>query len=142
VLYAGADEYAAFIETFGHDTGIRVVDGTMLRARMLAWIDVARPLVLVDLTGPGLAKLGADARLFAGEYDIARQWALALFRHPSRPDGIYYPSRHDPARACVAIFDRAQESVSAVALGRLIDPAHAGLLEGFLSMYDFGLTDP
>lgn len=61
-------------------------------------IDEARPLRLVDLTGPRLAHLGADARLFAGDYHIARQWGLAFYQHPSEPDSIYYPSRHNNDR--------------------------------------------
>lgn len=138
----GADERAAFIETFGWEVGTRRVDLVQLRARGLARIDVGRPLVLVDLTGAGLARLGADARLFAGDYDVARQWALAFFRHPSAPDGIYYPSRHDPERASAALFDRAEQFTSALGLGTLADPIHAALLRDLLATYRFGLGRP
>lgn len=139
VLYVGGDEHAAFIETFGHNTGLRRIGTEDLAARRLARIDVARPLRLVDLSGPGLARIGADARLFAGDYSVAQQWALALFRHPAAPDGIYYPSRHDPQRACAALFDRPGIDVSAVDLGTLLDRTHADLLHTLLSTYRFGL---
>lgn len=142
VLYAGADEHAAFIETFGWEVGTRRVDLVQLRARGLARIDVGRPLVLVDLTGAGLARLGADARLFAGDYDVAHRWALAFFRHPSAPDGIYYPGRHDPGRASAAIFDLAAGDVTAVSLGTLADPIHSALLRELLATYGFGLGRP
>jgi hypothetical protein len=72
-------------------------------------LDAARPLRLVDLTGPGLAQLGADARLWSGSIRIAQLWSQALFNHPEQPDGIYYLSRLNPARCCAAIFDRVGE---------------------------------
>lgn len=62
-----------------------------------------RHLRLVDLTGPGLARLGADARLFAGDHGQARQWSRAFYSHPDRVDGIYYPVRHDPSRVAAAV---------------------------------------
>lgn len=139
MLYVGADEPCAFIETFGHNTGIRRVGLSDLRARCLSRVDVSRPLRLVDLTGPRFAHLGADARLFAGDYEIARQWGLAFFVHPSEPDGIYYPSRHDPDRFCAAIFDRVAPHLKAVRLGSLADPAHTELLRQLLTAYKFGL---
>jgi len=36
----------------------------------------------------------------------SRTWALAVHAHPTRPDGIAYPSRLVGGR-CYAIFDRA-----------------------------------
>src|SRR5687768_15047785 len=65
VLYVGKDEHCAFIETFGHATGVRIVDRSELAARGLAQIKPKRSLRLVDLTSEGLARLGADARLTA-----------------------------------------------------------------------------
>ncbi len=66
VLYAGKDERCAFIEVFGHATGMRFVEQSELAARGLARIAPRRPLRLVNLTGEGLARLGADARLDLG----------------------------------------------------------------------------
>lgn len=67
VLYVAKDERGAFIETFGHATGVQFVDSAELAARGLARIEVSRPLHFVDLTSHGLARLGADARLTVGE---------------------------------------------------------------------------
>ncbi len=44
VLYAAADEHAAFIETFGHSTGFRRIGTNDLATRRLASIEVSRPL--------------------------------------------------------------------------------------------------
>jgi len=69
-----------------------------------------RPLTFVDLAEPGaLARMSADSRLFAGEYDIAQLWSRALFEYPLvRLDGILYPARHDQTRVSIAVFDRAE----------------------------------
>lgn len=101
VLYASEDEFGAFVESFGRDTGVRAVDEIDLLDRGLARIEARRALSLVDLTGKGLARIGADARLFAGDHGVARRWSAALRQHPLRPDGIRYPCRHDPSRGAL-----------------------------------------
>ena len=64
-----------------------------------------RPLHLVDLTGSGsLVRIGADARLFSGAYEISRLWSKALHDHPAGADGLLYPSRLDPTRHSIALF--------------------------------------
>ena len=141
VLYAGIDAHCAFIETLGHTTGVRVLNVVDVRDRGLARIEARRVLRLVDLGGPGLAHLGADARLGAGDYEIVRRWSLALHQHPERPDGLSYRSRHDPSRLCVAIYERAADALVAVRLGSLADPIHESLLTELLDTYGFGLLD-
>jgi hypothetical protein len=141
VLYVGKDEHCAFIETFGHATGECVVDSSELAARGLVRVQPRRPLRLVDLSGHGLARVGADARLAAGEsYDPPHRWALAIHDHPKQPDGIVYTSRHDPSRLCAAIFERAAPHLRVTSLGCLADPMHLALLEMLLDHYQFGLV--
>lgn len=140
VLYVSKDEHGAFIETFGHATGVRFVVQAELAVRGLALITPKRPLRLVDLHGAGLARLGADARLTSGEsYDASHRWMLAIHDHPRRPDGVVYRARHDPSRLCVAIFDRVAADLEVKRLGALADRAHAKLLARLLDTYDFGL---
>ncbi len=112
-----------------------------LRRRFFTQIRPQAPLRLVDLMGPGLARRGADARLTTGGYRVAQRWALALFQHPERPDGLYYRARHDPARECAAIFDRAAPLLVTAGQICLADPSHANLLAGLLDAYGFGLLD-
>lgn len=141
VLYVGKDERCAFIETFGHETGVRVVEQAELARRGLARVVPRRSLRLVNLAGAGLARLGADARLTTGEsYDPPHRWALAIHEHPKKPDGIVYTSRHDPSRLCAAIFDRASADLRVELLGSLADPAHTELLARLLDTYDLGLV--
>ena len=140
VLYLAADAHCAFVETFGQSTGINTVTTDALAERSLSRVEAARPLRLVDLTGSGLARLGADERLCAGDHLVAQRWALALWRHPAAPDGLLYRARHDPARFCAAVFDRAQPALRAVPVGGMLDPAQGSLLGDILDTYGFGLA--
>jgi hypothetical protein len=141
VLYAGKDARCAFIEVFGSATGVHFVEQSELAARGLARIAPRRPLRLVNLTGEGLARVGADARLTSGEsYLAARRWALAIHDHPRKPDGIAYAARHDPSRICAALFERASAELEVTRLGPLTDLAHAALLARLLDTYKFGLV--
>ncbi|MEZ4239426.1 MAG: RES family NAD+ phosphorylase [Myxococcota bacterium] len=140
VLYAGDRPECAFIETFGHATGVRAVTTGDLAVRSLSEIRTARPLRLVDLTGPGLARMGADNRLCSGGgYRTAQAWSAALHAHPDAPDGLLYLACHDPSVRSVALFDRAESLCSEHLVGVLDDGALAGLLGGILDHYRFGL---
>lgn len=142
VLYVGEDEHCAFIETFGQQTGTNLVSGSELEARGLAKIEAKRLLDLVDLTGPGLARIGADGRLFTGEHAVARRWALALWSHPSRPCGLYYRARHDPSRFSVALYESVADTLRATPQGHLMEPRNLSLLGKILDAYRFGFREP
>jgi hypothetical protein len=140
VLYVGADAHCAFIETFGHATGTRSVSMAELRARALSLVTPGRDLLLVDLRGEGLARMGADASLASGHaYDLAQRWASAIHGHPRKPDGIVYRARHDPARTSAALFDSTAVAFTAKSLGHLASPKQARLLGDILDTYEFGL---
>jgi hypothetical protein len=138
VLYAAADEHGAFIETCG-DTHARTITTAFLASRGWARVQPLRQLRLVDLTGSGLARIGADARLGSGEHAIAQQWSLALWNHPAAVDGLYYRARRDPSRFAVALFDRAAPAVSVVCDGHLFDDGHQTLLANIIETYQFAL---
>jgi hypothetical protein len=139
VLYCGSDLHCAFVETFGHATGIGVVSLDELRRRGTARIVIRSALRLVDLTGPGLTQIGADNYLCTGDCNIAQQWSLALHKHPECPDGVYYRPRHYPSRFSAAIFDPAESLLTAIPLGTLADSRHIVLLSDILDTYKFGL---
>jgi hypothetical protein len=142
VLYVGFDEYCAFIETFGQDTGIRVVTRRALAQRHLSYLKVTEPLNLIDLAASGgLARIGADARLLSGSHAIAQRWSASLRNHPSRPAGLVYPARHDTARNACALFDLSDSILQVTNAGSLLDPQHAPLLARVLDNYGFGLID-
>ena len=140
VLYVARDFHGAFVETFGHATGVRFVTSPELKTRGLARIAARRPLRLVDLRAEGLARMGADAELTSGpDYGLARRWARAIHDHPRRPDGLMYRARHDPSRICAAIFDRAATELTTAYEGTFADAANEKLLGDILDTYRFGL---
>ena len=139
VLYLGEDAHCAFIETFGQVTGNNIVTQAELERRSISSITSERSLVLVDLTGPGLARIGADARLLAGEHSVAQQWSCALRKHPDRPDGLYYRVRHDPARMAVAVWEPCDAGFSVTNTVALVNTAYASELGKILDAYGFEL---
>jgi len=141
-LYVAGDVHGAFIETLGHATGRTSIDWDEIEARALAEVMVSRPLRLVDLSGEGLAHIGADDRLTSSNYATSQAWALSLHEHPEQPDGLYYRARHDPSRLCAAIFGRAEGALAATDRGPLSDPPHVSLMADILDTYRLRLSDP
>ena len=142
-MYLGSELACCFMETFGRldtvsGTTVRSVSRAQLLAACLSEIVPARPLALVDLTGPGLRRLDADARLFSGDHAAARLWGRAFWSHPEQPDGLLFPARHDPSLLSMALFDRARSAVQAgsrQSLGAL----PLSVLGALLDRYDFSL---
>ena len=138
MLYAAIDHHAAFIEVFG-DALERTVRSTFLSERGWARVEPSRELRLVDLSGPGLAQIGADERLCSGEHHVAQHWSLALWQHRASVDGLYYRARHDPSRMSVAVFDRAESAVTVLRDGGLLDSRNQAVLAAILESYQFAL---
>jgi hypothetical protein len=142
VLYTGFDEFCAFIETFGQNTGISIVTITALKERHLSYLTFKNPLTLIDLASSGgLARIGADGRLLTGSHEIAQRWSAALRAHPVHPHGIVYPARHDVDRRACALFDLPVSTFEVVDSGSLVEPHHSVLLGSILDTYGFGLVD-
>ncbi len=114
VLYLAADERCAFMESIGRGVlRSRFVPASQLRVLALSKIRFSRELRLVDLvTSSGLTRLGAEGSLANGlGYRNSQRWSEALRTHPTKPDGIYYRSRYDPALTSCAIYDHCQPFV-------------------------------
>lgn len=149
VLYAGRDLFAAFIETFGQETGIRTVTTEELKLRSLTEFYPAEPLMLVDLVSQGsLARIGADSRLFAGDRLIAQHWSRAIYDHPTAKahgiNGIVYPARHNHTRHAVAVFNRERLPPLRVIRSRSWygqDAESRSTLAAVLNMYGFSLVE-
>jgi RES domain len=143
VFYVAEDPFGAFAETFGQlmSTKVslpRMISTGALATRALSSIVPSRPLRLVDLTGPGLARIGADARLFAGDHQKSQQWSRALREHPVKADGLYYPIRHDPSRKAAAIFN---DELTWTELSRDTWLALSKTLRDILQAYGFSLIE-
>ena len=139
VLYTSVSWFGAFVETAGHRTGRGLITDAWRVQRVLCEIIPSRVLRLVDLRGRGLARLGVDARLVTGEHALAQRWSRALWLHPSKPDGICYPCRHDPSQSAVALYDRARRALKVCPVGTLSDRKMDARLSDALDRYGFGL---
>jgi hypothetical protein len=140
VLYLGGDEYCAFMESIGRGAlKTRFVPASQLKTAGLAKISFKKTLRLIDMvTSGGLTRLGAESSLTSGSgYKNSQRWSRALRKHPSKPDGIYYRSRHDSARIASALFDHCEASVEVVGmLGAWAD--QPALLGEILDHYALG----
>jgi RES domain len=140
VLYAGADPECCLLESCGTTTGVPAVSGAYLDARAIARMELTGSARLIDLVDDGgLASIGADGRLATGSYKVAQQWSAALKKHPCKPDGIRYRSRHAPERIAYAIYERPPRSFSVTSMGSFTDPANEALLKRILKTYNFAL---
>jgi chromosome partitioning protein len=144
VLYTALDYYIAFRETL-QPRDFRLISGEVLQRMCLSQLYLKRDLRLVDLSGAGLVKIGADARIVTGSYQLAQSWSQTLYEHPDRVDGIYYRSRYDPSRCCVVLYEnrvapsdlRAQR----VTEHNLLDRSFASDLQQILDNYGYQLDD-
>ncbi|MGJ5817179.1 RES family NAD+ phosphorylase [Paludibaculum fermentans] len=140
VLYLGADEHCAFMESIGRGVlRTRLVPAAQLRTRVLSKLRFSKTLRLVDLVSSGgLTRLGAEGSLANGlGYRNSQRWSEALRAHPAAVDGIYYRSRHDPARMACALYEKCLPFVE---LAQACGPwAEQGRMLGLiLDHYQFG----
>ena len=144
VLYAALDYYAALRETLKPDK-FNILSTDFLRSRCLSTLTPKRDLRLVDLAGAGLTRIGADGRLTTGSYQIAQAWSQTLYRHPDRVDGLYYCSRYDPTKPCVALYEYRVEisdlEEQKVTADNLLDVAFDPKLQQFLDRYGYERDD-
>lgn len=108
VLYAACRLSGAFSEVLGRRTLYQTITLSALQRSQVSQLIATEAARLVDLTGAGPRRLGADSRLCNGPHGIAQQWSRALHEHPERPDGLYYRLRLDSSQSAMALFERFQ----------------------------------
>ena len=115
VMYFGTTREASFAEVFLRDPDVDYVDMYDMRSRWVTQIRVIRPIVLVALHGPGLARAGVSAAVATGDdYLQSRETARGIWAWPEQPDGVVYRARHDDGELSVALFDRASDAIEVV----------------------------
>lgn len=116
VCYLGTSLACCLLEVFPParqvEGGRRVIALDQVRAHYAAIATPVRRLRLAYLADDGLAQLGIDQRVTAGDdYDLSGAWAAALHAHAGGVDGIFYATRHHNGLYAVALFERAREAV-------------------------------
>ena len=77
-------------------------------------LKVARSLILLQLAGPGLGRVGATAEVTHSglPYDVPQSWSAAIHALAQKFDGIAYHARHDDNEVCYGLFDRAADRLA------------------------------
>lgn len=131
VLYLGDTVKVCFLEAVLRDQrdgaiGDLPMEESELHARHYAEIEVAAPLMMVDLREDGAIVMGVPTDVAkASRQTLARAWSVAFHEHPAQPDGILYPSRLN-GHTNLAVFDRAISKLRAVRKMKLIAAAGLG----------------
>jgi chromosome partitioning protein len=146
VLYAGLDEMATLLAIFGDRLSkSQTLDVESLESICLSQFCLQRSLRLVDLSDAGLAFIGADARVITGSYQLSQSWSQTLYHHKAEIDGIYYRSRHDPSRLCVALYENrvipTDLQVQRVTPHNLLDSSFAATRQEISDVYGYKLLD-
>lgn len=138
VCYLAQFRAGAFVETLLREPALRLITWTALQERQMAWIETVRDLRLVEFDGPGLHALGATLEVLGTQdYTLSRAWSRALYDHPGRPDGIFFPCRHDNREYAVALLDRARDALNHVQSRPLVDDRE--FLADMARTYNFGI---
>lgn len=114
--YLGTSLAVAIAETILHDRkpvdSWFYVHSAVIMERFVVRFD-GELLVLADLTGAELKRLGGHAALSGtASYARTRNWSAAVHAHPDKVDGFVYMSRHKNDEKAVVLFDRAASKLS------------------------------
>lgn len=152
VLYLGFDLPTALLESVFHQhqwhrRSRRTVSAAEVDARMVRAVGVLDPLVLADLTAPGvmarqfglnLSQLSSrryahTQRISKTVHDLADADGVPVF------DGLLYPSRNNYPAKCAAIFAR---SAARLACIDDIDLADHADWPQFVTDHEIGIVQP
>lgn len=144
VLYLGETFKVCFLEAVLRDQRDGLIEDFMLTeqeltSRRFAEIAVASTMQLVDLRDDKGIRMGVPTDVAkASRQTLARKWSLAFHEHPSRPDGIIYPSRLNGATN-IAVYDRAVGKLSPTGVKPLVAaPGLANVLNDLrVALIDF-----
>lgn len=147
ILYAALATHIAFRETVVLGS-FSIVIAEALQQKSLSKLSPLRDLKLVDLSGDGLAQIGADGRLTTlttENYQIPKLWSRAFYEHPDNMDGIYYRSRYNPSGFCVALYENrltaADFQEERVTTNNLLDRSFEAELKQILARYGYQRDD-
>ena len=138
VLYGALEGPTCLAEVFQNT---RVID----RAAHDPWLvgfELARPLVLLDLTGVWPTRARASMGLSTGPRPRARRWAQVIYEAYPEVQGLFYPSSMHANRPAVAFWERAGGAMPPMPIfhGPLVDPALLPVLSRVARNLGYGLA--
>jgi len=138
VLYCASAGPTCLAEAF-QDT--RTIDRTARDPWLVAFETVA-PLQLLDLCGSWPTRAGASQAIASGQRARAQRWARVIYE--AYPDlvGVIYPSSMSGGQACIAIWERGEDTLppSPVFHRPLLDPALLTPLRNAAADLGYGLV--
>lgn len=113
VMYGSEGREGAFAETFLRTPGATLLSMKQIASKGFAQFTTTRELVLLELYGPGLARVGATAEVShrSEPYDVTQAWSKALHDAFPKISGIAYTARHDDQAICYAVFENAADAL-------------------------------
>lgn len=125
VLYLGETIKVCFLEAVLRDQRDGLTEDFLiaeqeLSSRRFAEITVTSTMQLIDLRDDKAVKMGVPTDVAkASRQGLARKWSVAFHEHPSKPDGIIYPSRLN-GTTNVAVYGRAVAKLRPVSVKSLV----------------------
>jgi hypothetical protein len=109
------------------------------RAPVLVCFELARDVVLLDLTGAWVTRAGGSMAIHSGSRARARRWSGAIYGAFPTIDGIAYCSSMDANRPAYAFYERASSSMPTdPTLNRaLADPALTRIVNNAAKRFSF-----
>jgi hypothetical protein len=109
--YLGTSFDVAIAETLLHDRkpikGHFYVEPDVIKSRYVIQFQ-GTPLILANLTGAELKRMGGQAELSGTpSYKMTQRWSVAIHNHLNNVDGFIYMSRHLNDKKAIVLFDRA-----------------------------------
>lgn len=110
IFYLADQRRTAFWEIYWDDLATRPEDerriaASKLNQRNLIEVRCKRDFRVFDATdGKALKAVSAPVPTFSVDYPNCQAWARALAQHPSKPEGILYPSAREVRAKCLALF--------------------------------------
>jgi hypothetical protein len=137
IFYAAEQGPTCLAEVF-QDT--RVIDRTA-REPWLAGFALARPVTLLDLTGPWPTRAGTSTAVGSGPRSRAQRWSRVIYEAYPNGQGIYYGSSMYGGTRAVALYERAAKVLppSPVFHRPLYDPALLSVLKHVAREIGYGL---
>lgn len=107
MLYAATTGPTGIAEVFQES---RVIDRAGNDPALVSF-EVARDLLLLDLTSSWPTRAGASMAINTGQRCRAQRWARAIYSAFPALDGIYYASSMYRNAPAVALFERAESAI-------------------------------